>query len=354
MVLGDFLKVIEACGQDRVALFLPTADGPCRFGQYSSYFKQVLQKLGHHRVPIISPTSSNGYDGIAAGPNGFLRTAWRAIMAADILQRALLKIRPYEMNPGESDAAYDKCLDDLCRILSRSGTGHREQMESLTDSLTRSRNIMRAVPVVKRKLPLIGIVGEIFCRLNDFSNQDIIRRIESYGAECWLSGITEWITYANLGQKERLDAAGKRFSLEMGKAKIRDWFQHSDEKALLEPFRNFFPEEAGLKDLLDRSEPYLPNHGAMGEMVLSVGKAIYLWENGASGVIDISPFSCMNGIVCQAIYPRVSDDHEGIPIRVFYFDQLQNDLDQDIDIFMDLVQTYVSRKAVHERRRQQV
>jgi predicted nucleotide-binding protein (sugar kinase/HSP70/actin superfamily) len=345
--LGDFLGVIASEGPDRVALFMPTACGPCRFGQYSHYLKQVLEKLGYDQVPVFSPSSANGYDGIAIDSNGFLRTGWRAIMAADILQRALLKIRPYEKNAGDTDAAYNTCLEDLCRILERPRIKPRARLALLLDSLNRSRKVLRSIPVEKKELPLVGIVGEIFCRLNTFSNQDIIRRIESQGAECWLSGITEWLAYTNLGQRERMLASGKRFSTALAKAMIKDWIQKQDEKALLRPFHDDLKEGASLGDVLGRSQPYLPNHGALGEMVLSVGNAIYLWEKGASGIIDVSPFACMNGIVCQAIYPRVSDEHNGIPIRIFFFDHVQKDLDQDIAIFMDLVRTYQSRKDAH-------
>ncbi|MBN2318848.1 MAG: hypothetical protein JXR49_07215 [Acidobacteria bacterium] len=344
VVLGDFLKVVEDLGPDRVAFFIPTTCGPCRFGQYSQYLKKVLQKLGYDGVPVLSPSSSNGYDGITVGTGIFMRTCWRAIIASDVIHRMLLRIRPYERNPGESDAVYAHCLDDLCRVLKRSGIGTRTQGGMLTASLKRSRDRLRSIPVIRKKLPLIGVVGEIFCRLNEFSNQDIIRRIESQGAECWLSGITEWLAYSNLGQRENLITAGKKFSPAMGKAWIKSWIQHRDERALLEPFRRDLPEEADLDDILERSRPYLPHHGVIGEMVLNVGKAIYLWEKGARGIVDISPFSCMNGIVSQAVYPRVSDEHDGIPVRVFYFDQSRKDLEQDISIFMDLVRTYMRRK----------
>jgi len=36
--------------------------------------------------------------------------------------------------------------------------------------------------------------------------------------------------------------------------------------------------------------------------------------------------------VCEAIYPRVSRDNADIPIRSFYFDGTQSDLDRDIGI----------------------
>ncbi len=82
----------------------------------------------------------------------------------------------------------------------------------------------------------------------------------------------------------------------------------------------------------------------MGEMVLSVGKAAYLAKHGADGIIDISPFTCMNGIVSEAIYPKLSKDYGGIPIRNFYFDGTQSDLDRDLGIYMELARSYREKK----------
>src|SRR5512142_885174 len=41
--VGDFMKLLEKPGTDpsRVALFMPTAEGPCRFGQYAPYLRQI-------------------------------------------------------------------------------------------------------------------------------------------------------------------------------------------------------------------------------------------------------------------------------------------------------------------------
>ena len=67
------------------------------------------------------------------------------------------------------------------------------------------------------------------------------------------------------------------------------------------------------------------------------------------GIVDISPFTCMNGIVSEAVYPRLSRDLGGIPIRVFYFDGTQSDLDQDLGVYMELAHNYQRRKK-HQRR----
>lgn len=105
-------------------------------------------------------------------------------------------------------------------------------------------------------------------------------------------------------------------------------------------------EPARISKLTDLAEPYLPAEGVYGEMVMNAGKAVYLWSKGCDGILDISPFTCMNGIVSEAIYPRISRDHDGIPIRIFYFDGTQSHLSRDLAIFLELTRTYRKRKVV--------
>ena len=120
--------------------------------------------------------------------------------------------------------------------------------------------------------------------------------------------------------------------------------QKRDEHVLMEAFDEDFRgrEEPDIHEILECARPYLPREGAFGEMVLSVGKVVYLARKGAAGIIDISPFTCMNGIVCEAIYPRVSRDLGGIPIRNFYFDGTQSDLDRDLGVYMELARSHQS------------
>jgi len=81
-----------------------------------------------------------------------------------------------------------------------------------------------------------------------------------------------------------------------------------------------YEEADDIREVLDLARPYLVPEGTLGEMLLSVAKTVYLHRKGADGVLDINPFSCMNGIVSEAIYPRLSRDCDGLPVRVFYFD----------------------------------
>ena len=356
ITLGDFLRIIEADDFDpaATAFFMPTAEGPCRFGQYSPYLRQVLDEKGHHEVPVISPTSRNSYDGVADHAPDMVRRTWRAMVAADILRKMRLKIRPYETQPGSADEAFEKSLDLIEAIVEKPDLRGRGFLPALTEALIVSRDMYRQVPVrYTRDRPLVGVVGEIFCRLNTFSNDDAVRRIEAHGGEVWLADVTEWVWYTNWSQKHTIRREGNRFSLAMLGACLKNVFQRKDEQKLLAPFAEDF---AGYEEPHDLSAQvirpawqYLPADGALGEMVLSVGKSIYLYNKGADGIIDISPFACMNGIVSEAVYHAVAHDHDEIPIRNFYFDSTSSNMERDLDIFMELAQGYRRRKRKTRR-----
>lgn len=354
VTVGDFMRVIEQPGFDaeRAAFFMPTAEGPCRFGQYTPFLRKVLRDAGYGNVQVLSPSSRNGYVDLGDIATPFTRTAWRALVCADTLHRALLKTRPYETTPGAADRAFQESMADLVKTIETSCADTACQLRSLVDSVTHARERFRRVPAsYDRSIPLIGVVGEIFCRLNTFSNEDLIRKLESYGAEACLSHISEWVEYTNSEEKRKLRLRGQDLTLAMGKAYLRSHVQRADEHALIAPFAGEFSgyEEPPIREILDLAQPYLPADGALGEMVLSVGKAAYLAKHGADGIIDISPFTCMNGIVTEAIYPKLSQAYAGIPIRNFYFDGTQADLDRDLGIYLELARSYRENKAFERR-----
>ena len=349
ITLGDFLRMIEDEGRENVAFLMPTANGPCRFGQYLHLIKAKFAELGYDDIPVISITSSDGYSSIGSYSQDLVRTAWRAVLTQDILMKFLLKTRPYERVKGTADAVYLQGLKDTGEALSLRQVSHRERLDATVKALARTAAAFRAVPAdYDRSRPLIGIVGEIFCRHNTFSNFDLMRVVEEQGGECWMSDIGEWVWYTDDEQRRRLHEQGRRLSKDNTIRYIKAQIMRRDEHALYGPFAADFvgyEEPHSVNQVLELSYPYLPYSGALGEMVLSSGKSIYLYEKGADGIIDISPFTCMNGIVTEAVYPSLSKDLEHMPIRVFYFDGTQGDLERDIGIFLELARTYQRRKT---------
>jgi predicted nucleotide-binding protein (sugar kinase/HSP70/actin superfamily) len=353
VTVGDAMRVLETPGVDptTVAFFMPTSSGPCRFGQYAPYLRQVLDEEGFHATQVLSPTSDDGYASVGAVANQLFRTAWRALVAADALRKLQLMYRPFELEPGSADGAHEASLHDLCETVEQAPVRPSPQLEAVHGAVRRARDRFRAIPARRdRSRPLIGVVGEIFCRLNDFSNENAVRRLEAQGAEAWLSDVAEWIWYTNADRVRKLGLHGRRMSLAHLGTRVRNGVQRRDEHRILEPLHHDFhgQEEPEIGEVLEGGRPYLPQTGAFGEMVVSVGKIVYLARKGVDGIIDISPFSCMNGIVSEAVYPKISRDLGGLPIRNFYFDGTQSDLDRDLGVFLELARAHQRRKR-HQR-----
>ncbi|MFC1719029.1 CoA activase, partial [Candidatus Poribacteria bacterium] len=128
VTLGNLLKLTEDPDFDpsKVAFFMPSAGGPCRFGQYAGFAEKVMRDLGYEDILVLSPTSTNSYDEVGANAGELMRTAWRAVVSADIMRKLLLKTRPYEINEGDTEAEYEKGLDQVCAVLEKSGISDKE------------------------------------------------------------------------------------------------------------------------------------------------------------------------------------------------------------------------------------
>lgn len=348
ITLGDLLKIARRpdYSPERTAIFFATTTGPCRFGQYTAVFRKAFREQGLGELQVIAPTCDDSYRSVGEEFADLSRLGWWAIVGSDLLQRVLHRIRPYELVPGASDRVYLEGLDAFCEAIERGVPARRQHMAALVACLTETRDRFAAIPRQEERRPLIGVVGEIFCRVNTFSNQDLIRRLERCGGEAWLSDVSEWLWYCNQEEVRELALRGRRLSFAMLGVTLKGRVQRGDEHALMHPFRELLSgreEPESVVELLDHARPYLPHEGASGEMVLSVGKAVHLWRRRAHGVIDISPFTCMNGIVSEAIYPRLSRDLGGFPIKNFYFDGKPATLDRDLEIFLELAKGYRTR-----------
>lgn len=355
VTMGDFLKILEAKDFDpeKTAFFLPSTAGPCRFGQYHLLVKRMLDKLGLQGIPIISPNFEDGYSQLGEQGGQIMRYVWWALVAGDLLRKMLHRVRPYERVAGQTDQVYRKAISLVERTLAEEGRSRKQKFTELQDCLKTCRTLFDAVPAdyPKDRL-LIGVIGEIFCRLNPFSNEDLIRSIEAAGGEVWLADITEWVYYGNYWNQESQRAFGTRWSGPYLKGWLGDLVQHREEHQLAEIFADAlvgWDEPGQIKELIDLGARYIEPHAALGEMILNLGKCVWLHQHGVDGVIDISPFSCMNGVVSEAIYPRLSRDLDGIPIRIIYFDGTQGNIEDDVAIFMEMAAHYRSRKTFGRR-----
>ena len=308
LTTGDMIKATRRpdFDPDRSAFFMPTGRGPCRFGQYNRYHRQVLDKLGLERVEIVSPMQDESvHSDFRVLNKDFVLMFWRGVFAVDMLQKALWENRPYEKQKGQTDRVYQAALQRVAAAV--------ERRADLLPVLREVYEDFSAIQIVERDKPVIGVVGEIYIRSNRFSNEDVVRQIEKLGGEAWVSPISEWLLYLNTTAK--VSARMSRSWQALLKAYLTGWVQHKDERRLLSGFNGNLRSlrEPSIEQTLRAAKPYI-HHSFEGEAVLSVGKAIDYINRGASGLVNAMPFTCMPGTIAGAVLKRVREDHENIPL----------------------------------------
>ncbi len=339
LTTGDLVKAVQRPGFDpaRSAFFMPTGKGPCRFGQYHRYHRQVLDRLGLERVEILSPMQDESlHDDVRALDRNFVLMSWRGAFAVDMLQKALWEHRPYENQKGKSDHVYQTSLRALIHAI--------EQRKDLLPVLREAYEAFSAVGIGERTKPVIGIVGEIYIRSNRFSNEDVVRRIEGLGGEAWVAPVSEWLLYVNETAVE--SARLNRSWRALMKAYLTGHVQHREERRLLKGFNGSLRSlhEPSIRETLRRAGPYI-HHSFEGEAVLSVGKAIDYIQRGVSGIVNVMPFTCMPGTIATAVLKRVREDHDNIPLlNISYEGQGDSQTMTRLEAFMHQARSFRAAK----------
>lgn len=327
---GDIIKKISEPGiiPEKTAFLMPTAAGPCRFGQYNVLQRLILKELGYEEAIILAPEQhANNFVDNGRG-NEFIKTAWAGIVAYDILYKCLHETRPYEVEKGSADALYNRYLEKIYLLLS---TSSYDKLRSVMENLKKD---FKNLPKHSEKKPLIGVVGEIFVRSHTFSNEDLIKKVESLGGEVYLAPMEEWIYYVNF-LAERRAFLDKDLSAILT-FWIKKRMQSKIEHILTRPFRGYLKtlKEPKTKDLLQLASPYI-HDSFEGEAILSIGKSIDFIYRGCSGIINVMPFGCMPGTIVTAIMKRISDEYN-IPFISIPYDGTESpSTELTIETFME-------------------
>jgi predicted nucleotide-binding protein (sugar kinase/HSP70/actin superfamily) len=340
---GDILRQVATPGFDAAqsAFLMPAANGPCRFGQYHKMHRTILEQLGYHNVEMLSPNSKYSYNNMMSAQ--FRNRAWRGILAIEALEKALRKLRPYELQPGSIDQAYQAGLRELENAIA-------DQTASISGALTRVKHSLAAVPTDRSVLkPVVGMVGEIFLRSHAFSNADIVRKIEALGGEVWVAPFTEWIFYTNYRFKE--DSLVYRNFGGYLKMSLQDRIQKAQEEFYAGKLDslNLDLDEAPTEELIAHSRPYI-HKSFGGEAILSVGKAIDYVRQGVAGIVNVMPFTCMYGTIVVAISKKLREDFGDVPWLNAAFDgQKDTNLGTRLEAFMHQAKAYQTRHRAKKK-----
>ncbi len=328
VTMGDILHFIEkekeSLGDDfkpeNYIYLMPESDGPCRFGMYNKYQRIVLDSFpGLSRLRIISPTTRDAYslEGLLGEHQGqdFRKAAYFSIVVADILDRLLWRLRPYEKEPGMADDFVERSMHVMEQAFATYGSRKLfgEILERLEEIIREGKTIIN--PDIPPK-PLIGIVGEIYLRMHVHANQDLIRTLERHGAEVVNASLAEWVNYISYDglrqTKKEFRQNLKQLRLGGMKESLKNMI-HFGGDLLYKEFRQR-QVYTKAKDLIDIVEDHkvaelehtlkeldLFHFDLQTEACLSIATIIDFTRGGYNGVVNVYPFGCMPGMTTSTI-----------------------------------------------------
>ncbi|MCE7891317.1 MAG: CoA activase [Sorangiineae bacterium PRO1] len=317
ITLGSLLERVERepNPDQRFAFFMPTADGPCRFGVYNILHRIVLERLGSaDRVRIWSPRDKDYFDGI---PAGFSALVMAGFAAHDMLEAALYDVRPAEAEPGLADAVFRRYQRELLARLERAGGGDLSVPSALwqvssgrlfgtAELLARAAAELRGVRT-ERQLPTVLVVGEIYVRCDPFANDFLIEKLEQRGIRTRFAPFTEWLEYTDYVHRSTGAKAGLS-------ARLSSWVQ---KRIIEQSYAGVarilgWPARIPVQESIAAAEPYV-REALTGEAVLTVGGPVHEWHQGLiDGVVSVGPLECMPNKIAEAQFFHVAE-REGLP-----------------------------------------
>ena len=332
VTLGDLLlflkteqeKLGAAFDPENYLYFLPESDGPCRFGMYNKFQRMVLDSFpGLDRVKIVSITTTDGYslEGVIehARMLAFRKASYIAVVVADIMERLLWRIRPYETQEGITDDFIESSLRQMESFFETHAAANDfgRILDKLEEITKNGRTLID--PAIPTK-PLIGIVGEIFLRMHVQSNQDVIRVLERHGAEVVNSSLAEWVNYITYGQlrENKINFRLNLKQLNFGRLKHHLqkiisfggdlFYQEMRQKQFYNRATGLINFEhdhkvSHLEKILKKEDIF--TFDVTTETCLSIAAILQFVKEGYNGVVNVYPFTCMPGMTTSAIVKPV-------------------------------------------------
>lgn len=302
LVLGGLLKYLKnnKDKNKKIAYFMPSNPGNCRFTQYSVFINKIIEKKQIRDVALLSLSPENSYAGIPI--NGML-TFLKGIIISDVMEdiKNTLKVIA-----ADKKHALDLLSKEWQLIISHiSSYGSKKLYKILNDVSKRLKKIPLSKTLKNSKV--VSLLGDFFARRDDFCCRDIIKRLESKDIIVKREHVFSWFCYVDFlleskiintafTFKERIEFIVKQFLQKHYDKKIKKIFSKS----------NLFEyEPMNIKEVNDYSRNYFDKRYT-GEQVLVIGNYFKDILKKVHGVISVSPFACMPMNVVDSILSKES------------------------------------------------
>jgi predicted CoA-substrate-specific enzyme activase len=312
IIAGELVRFVrEASLGDGDVFLIPNCSAPCLVRQYGDGYRILLRGLESPKIEVWEASSEQMGD--LVGIPGLMRL-YEGILATDILLTLGTRLRPYEQQAGHIDCMLVAALEKLARAV--------REREGIDDVLVRLAVSLWKAPRTAKPgtLPVVGVTGDLYTRMNPAGNAGLFRRLEQMGCEVWPSPF--FATLTDL-------VAALNFHNETGRVQIKDaaldgltWALVSGVRYRL--VRRLSEEivrvsvEPPVDELIRLAQPYVGPRTSY--LILQVvAKAVDFLRRGAAGVISAAGINCMVGTAASSFLAAVRADFRQAPALALFY-----------------------------------
>lgn len=323
IVIGEALAALRSGEYDdkETAIGMGKYIGDCRLTHYGALLRKALDDAGYAHVPILTNDDEDYHDlhpGFRMNLLSSLRTAI-ALPMIDALEELLRKIRPYELEPGSANEAFEKGMDVLVDGLQNHG------IRGAKRGFSKAIEIMKAVGYDRtHRRPEVLIVGEYLLNFHPGANHDIEDYLERNGFEIIEARMTDVIRKIYFV----LDSQIREYHLKRPLGK-KLWFHTANE--FFELAHNMtdsiakrhplYTPACRLPDLVKDSDPIMHHTFDAGEGVLIPGEILHHAKHGCRNFVILQPFGCLpNHVFGRGVAKRLKEIYPDAQILPLDYD----------------------------------
>ena len=303
LVVGQIMDAILS-GEydlDRTAVMMSQTGGGCRATNYIAFIRRALAMAGYPQVPVISLS----FVELERNP-GFkidaklLSRALCAIEFGDIFMRCLYQTRPYEAVPGSADALHMKWQKICCEFVG----GKQFSLLKYGRICRQIIHNFDVLPIQEDlKKPRVGIVGEILVKFSPTANNNLVKLLESEGAEAVVPEMIDFLLYCFYNQIYKAENFGTS-KKDARNSKLIIWALERFRSPAVKAFqksRRFAPPSS-IYSTADQASAIVSLGNQTGEGWFLTGEMLELIHSGVSNIVCAQPFACLpNHVVGKGV-----------------------------------------------------
>lgn len=328
IVIGQFISALKSGKYDinKTALLMSQTGGGCRASNYIHLIRKALENSGFEEVPAIglSLTGIEKHPGLKLSPSIILKAVY-AVLYGDLIMCLYNKVKPYEINDGETD----KTLDEMIEYLNKNFSGIKYMSVSKI-----SKVIIKAfddIGINKKEKIKVGIVGEIYMKYSRMGNNNLEEFLVKEDAEVVQSGLMDFVNYCILNSIIDYKLY-KRGFIKSKFAKVAYKFILRLQRKINSKIEKYsmFEAPTDFEEVRKMADGYIGYGVKMGEGWLLVANMIELIKIGANNIICAEPFGCLpNHIVGRGAIRKILEKNPNANIVVIDYDPSQSQINQE-------------------------